>query len=175
MLTATMNLTLMRASADTDRAARAIALPNWVVTVTLAVSQALLCRRLRRVSDAMSRDVLEILELSRCIEDGKHSGEILDESGGISKRIEKLKQQTREIHLRALRIAGRLDKARHGERSAVASRQLAEVCSEYFDAVSVLHWTVLEHDANFSRRREGFSAESSEAVNIMLDRISSGE
>ncbi len=170
-----MNLTLSRADLDTRKAAREVSLPQWVLKALLRFAESMLTSRLDKIALKMSREVLDLLEISRSIDCNGEIDGMIDVDGKVTAKLDNLRRLSRDIHKSSLEIKGRAEKRRADRNVVRAAGELAAVCSEYYDAITKLHWVILEHDADNSPRINGFLAETSDEVGAMLDRISSGE
>lgn len=171
MQTATLNLTLSRSDNDLRRAARFVSLPDWLLRVVSMVFSALVARKLRRIAETISTDVLNTIELTRMVEGiDEQSQDLIDPDCALTRHLWMTLDRIKSLHLNALEITS-LGEGINSAKITESARQFVAVCSEYYTAVSTLSWAIREHDANHATRLINYTASTPEEVTAMLDRI----
>jgi hypothetical protein len=122
------------------------------------------------MADVCSKLRVAVLSVQRNGED-----ELLDQTMAVRDSLESMKVGIRESR-DSMRASYR-DVDPEQTEMPVLSREVAtllDLMSELYEVATELQWSLAEHDASFSRRLEGFSADSKAALDEMLRRISVG-
>jgi hypothetical protein len=175
MYSASMDIALTKAGDVTKHTAWVLAAPSPLLRAMYVALSWVTALTIRRFSRGLSESVLNIAEISAIVALQRDDEEMIDPDGQVSRKLLAMRENVRVIHGKAVTLLRDIE---HRKPTATlligAARQLTAVCGELYDALTNLNWDIGEHDASFATRREGFVADTPDAVQAMLDRILSG-
>ena len=175
MYPATLNLTLTQANDDLLDSLRYLAFPRWAMHGFMKLFGSFAARRVRKLSNRLSRDVLSIEDLTRMVEaSSEEKQELIDPEFQLDACFESMLSRSKELHRSILKLIILAEEWHCGYKLHKAATQLEQVCHENHSSICRLSWAIGEHDANRSERRKGFVATTQEEVAEILDRIVAG-